>query len=145
MEVHRMEEAEELRHAQAAELHYLQAVFLCPATSITDLGPIHNELGNLYDDIDQTEQAREHYEKAAQCYDQSGNRHNAGGTRFNMALMYLHATSRASTSSGREKLLRRAQTYAAAALREFQHYEGRAADKEAKCQQLIDDIQQQLT
>ena len=61
-----------------------------------------------------------------------------------MALMYLSSASRESTSSGRETLLRRAQSYAAAALRDFQHYEGRAATDEAECQQLIDRIQQQL-
>ncbi|MDA1013487.1 MAG: hypothetical protein O3A00_03420 [Planctomycetota bacterium] len=59
--------------------------------------------------------------------------------------MYQSSASREATPSGRATLLRRAQTYAAAALRDFQHYEGRAADQEAKCQQLIDRIQQQLT
>lgn len=137
-------EEEVLGHAQAAESHYQQALALCPATAITDLGPIRNQLGNLYDDVGQTEQAREHYEKAAQLYDQSGNRHMAGGTRFNMAVMYRSSALRESTSSGRETLLRRAESYAAAALRDFQHYEGRAADMEAKVQQLIDLIEQQL-
>ena len=85
------------------------------------------------------------FEKAAQYFEQSGNRFHAGQTRFNMALTYLSSTLRESTSSGKETLLRRAQTYAAAALRDFQHYEGRAADEETRCQQLIDDIQQQLS
>lgn len=108
-------------------------------------GPTYKQLGNLYDEVGQAEQAREHYEKAAQYFEQSGNRFNAGQTRFNMAVMYLSSASRESTASGRETLLLRAQTYAAAALRDFQHYEGRAAVDEADCRQLIDDIQQELS
>ena len=42
----------------------------------------------------------------------------------------------------RELRARRNETRAA--LRDHQHYEGRAAVDEAKAQQLIDDIQQQL-
>ena len=136
--------AEVLRHAQAAESHYLQALALCPATAITELGPFHGQLGNLYQQVGQTEQAREHYEKAAQCFEQSGNRHSAGATRFNMDVMYLQSASQDSTPSDRVLLLRRARTYAEAALRDFQHYEGRAAADEAKTQQLIAHIDQQL-
>ena len=53
----------------------------------------HNQLGNLYDAVGQSEQAREHYAKAAQYKEQSGDRHSAGATRFNMAVMYLQAAS----------------------------------------------------
>jgi hypothetical protein len=134
-----------LRHVQAAESHYHQALDLCPANAINELGPIHIQLGNLYNEVGQIEQAREHYEKSAQYFEQSGNRFHAGATRYNMVVMYHFSAVHDSTSSGREVLLRRAQTYAEAALRDYQHYEGRAADDEAKCQQLIDDIQQQLS
>lgn len=130
-----------LGHAQAAVSHYQQSLSLCPATAITELGPIHNQLGILYDDVGQTEQAREHYEKCVQYDEQTGDRFNAGQTRYNLAIMYLGSASREESSSRRETLFRRAQTYAAA-LRDFQHYQGRAADKEALAQKLIDRIQQ---
>ncbi len=52
-----------LRHAQAAEQHYRQALALCPPSAVADLGPMHNQLGSLYAEVGQTEPAREHYEK----------------------------------------------------------------------------------
>ncbi len=133
-----------LKHAQAAEQHYHRALVLCPPTALTALGPFHNELANLYNDVGQTERAREHYEKAAQYFEQTGNRHHAGGGRFNIAAMYLKAIRREATPSRRRDLLRRAQAYAQAALRDFQHYQGRAAAEEAKAQQLLDLIAQAL-
>ena len=133
-----------LRHARAAESHYQQALALCPATAITDLGPIHNQLGLLYDDVGQTEQAREHFEKRVQIAEQTGDRYRAGTTRFNMALMYLQSSSEEITDPGQRDLVLRARSYAAAALRDFQHYEGRAAADEANAQRLIDHIDAQL-
>ncbi len=134
-----------LKHAQAAEQHYHQALALCPLTALTDLGTIHNQLGNLYDEVGQTERAREHYEKAAQCFEQTGNRYHAGAVRYNMADMYLQAAGREGTPSRQRDLLHRAQAYTQAALRDFQHYQGRAADKEARAQGLLDRIAQALT
>ena len=40
--------------------------------------------------------------------------------------------------------LQRARIYAEAALRDFRRYEGRAADKEAKAQKIIDEIDKEL-
>ncbi len=56
--------------------------------------------------------------------------------------MYLQAAER--EPARRRDLLRRAQAYAQASLRDFQHYQGHAADGEARAQQLIDDIAQAL-
>ena len=67
-----------LQHAQAAEQHYHQALALCPPSAVADLGPMHNQLGNLYDDVGQIEPAREHYERAVQYFEQTGNRYHAG-------------------------------------------------------------------
>ena len=67
-----------LQHAQAAEQHYHQALALCPPSAIADLGPMHNQLGNLYAEVGQIEPAREHYERAAQICEQTGNRYGAG-------------------------------------------------------------------
>ena len=135
-----------LKHAQAAEAHYQQALALCPPTALTNLGPAHHQLGKLYADVGQTERAREHYEKTAHYFEQTGDRYNAGGVRFNMAVMYGNAAGReAAPPHGRQRdLLRRAQAYALAALRDFQHYQGRAAAEEAKAQGLLEKIQEEL-
>jgi tetratricopeptide (TPR) repeat protein len=133
-----------LAHAQAAQAHYLQALALCPADAIVDLGPLHNQLGILYKNVGQTERAREHYEPAAHCFEQSGDRYNAGQTRYNLALMYAQAGERESSATRRRELWQRARAYAEAALRDFRHYQGRAAADEAKAQQLIDHIEQAL-
>jgi hypothetical protein len=54
-----------------------------------------------------------------------------------MAVMYLQAAEREAASPGQRDLLLRAQAYAEAALRDFQHYQGRAAADEARAQQLL--------
>jgi len=134
-----------LKHAQTAELYYRQALALCPPTALPDLAPMHNNLGNLYQLISQTELAREQYEIAAQYSEQTGNHYEAGRTRGNMAIMYAEAAEREAAASRQRDLLHRARAYAQAALRDFQHYQGRAADKEAGAQQLLADIAQALT
>ena len=133
-----------LKHVRAAEEHYLQALDLCPASAIASLPSKHHQLGKLYADIGQTEPAREHFEKAAQCFEQSDNRHSAGITRHGMAVMYLRAAGREESPARQRDLLLRAEAYAQAALRDFQHYDGRAAADEAKVQRLLDDIGQAL-
>lgn len=132
------------RHVQAAEQHYQQALGLCPASAIADLAPNHNNLGILYKNVGQMEPAQEHFEKAAQYYGQCGDRHAAGETRYNMALMYAQAAGREKTPARQRDGLLRAQAYAQAALRDYQHYKGRAAADEANTQRLIDKIEQQL-
>jgi tetratricopeptide (TPR) repeat protein len=133
-----------LKHAQAAGRQYLRALALCPPTALTDLGPFHLVLGNLYRDLGQTERAREHYEEAVQIFDLTGNRHTAGVTRFNMSGMHLLASKREATPPRRRDLLLRAQAYAEAALRDYQHYQGRAAAEEAEARRLLAAITQAL-
>ena len=134
-----------LKHAQAAEEHYHKALALYPPSALPYLGRVHNELGVLYKNVGRTEPAREHYEKAVQYYEQTGNHHSAGMTRFNMALMYLQAAELESTPARQRDLLHRAQAYAQAALRDYQHYKGHAAADEAQAQQLLAAIAQALT
>ena len=133
-----------LKHVQAAEAHYLEALQLCPSNAITLLGPLHNQLGLLYMHIGQTELAREHYEQCVQIFEQIGDRYGAGGARYNMAVMYGQSASRQDSPKTRRDLLLRAKAYAEAALRDYQSYQGRAADKEADAQQLIAAIDQAL-
>ena len=61
-----------------------------------------------------------------------------------MALMYAQASEREKRASQQHANLHRARAYAEAALRDFQHYQGRAADEEAKTQGLLDHISQGL-
>jgi tetratricopeptide (TPR) repeat protein len=132
-----------LRHARAAESAYLEALALCPAGAV-DRGPMHNELGNLYDDVGQTQRAREHYENAIRIHDRTGDCYGAGQTRFNLALLYRQSAEDEPTPYRRRDLLRRAEAYAQTALEDFRHYQRRAADWEARAQQLIDLIAQAL-
>ncbi|HJQ68509.1 MAG TPA: CHAT domain-containing protein [Blastocatellia bacterium] len=133
-----------LRHAQAAEERYLDALRLCPKDALTDLAPKHNSLGNLYSEFGQLDKAREHYEQDAYYEEKSGNHFGAGQTRYNMALMYAKTAARDGLPSQRRAGLLRARAYAEAALRDFQHYQGRAAREEALAQGLIDRINQLL-
>jgi tetratricopeptide (TPR) repeat protein len=133
-----------LAHAQAAERHYLQSLAIRPSTDTVGVGPTHNQLGILYKDVGQTERAREHYEKDVQICEQTGDRYGAGQTRFNMANMYREAAGRETTPARQRDLLRRAEAFAGAARRDFQHYQGRAADMEARAQGLLEIIQAAL-
>lgn len=142
----RLEPAETImKHAQMAERHYCQAIALCPTDAFTELGPFHIQLGNLHAEVGRTEQAREDYERAIQDFEQTDNCFHAGQARLCMASMYLHASGQAAAIRLRQRdLLHRAKAYAQAALRDFQHYQGRVDEDEAKAQQLLTRIDQAL-
>jgi tetratricopeptide (TPR) repeat protein len=133
-----------LRHAEAAEACYLEALRLCPNDAPTDLAPIHVQLGNLYNAFGQLDSAREHYEQAAQYFEKAGNHFGAGQTRFNMAIMYAGAAEREEQPSQQRAFLLRARAYGEAALRDFRQYQGRAAADETDAQNLLNDISQYL-
>lgn len=141
----REEPAETLqRHVQAAEAHYLEALGLCPKDALTDLAPIHLQLGILYGEFGQHENARKHWELAAQYSEKTGNRYRAGKARFNMAVMYVQASGRENQPSQQRTSLLRARDYTEAALRDYKHYQGRVAKHEADAQDLLDQINQAL-
>ena len=133
-----------LRHAQAAEKHFLDALRLCPKDAFTDLAPIHNGLGALYAEVGQLDNARDHYEQAAQYFEKMGDHLNAGNVRLNIAVMCSQTSQSQSRPSQQRDYLLRAQAYAQAALRDYQHYQGRAAKDEANTQALLDEISQAL-
>lgn len=132
------------RHVRAAEEHYLDGLRLCPNDALSDLAPMHNQLASLYAELGQLESAREHFEKGTLYFERTRDRFNAGRTRFNMALMYAQATRNEDQPSNQRASLLRARAYAEAALRDFQHYQGRAADLEVETQSLLDRINQAL-
>ena len=56
----------------------------------------------------------------------------------------LDAAGREAAPSRRRDLLRRARAYVEASLRDFQHFQGRAAAEEARAQRLIEIIEREL-
>lgn len=138
------EPVETMRHAQAAEKHYLDGLRLCPKDAVTQLAPMHSALAILYANVGQLDNARKHYELDAKYEEEAGNRFGAGQTRFNIALMYGRAAGHEDQPSQRRASLIRARAYAEAALRDFQHYQGRATDLEAEAQGLLEEISQAL-
>ncbi len=134
-----------LHYANSALKHCHDALALCPKTALSELGTMHRELGSLWRHLRQSHNAHQHYEQAIHCDESTGNHHGAGMARGNMAIMYLEASERLTTQrSGQRDYLRRAQAYAQAALRDFEHYQGHAAADEAKVQRLLDLIAHQL-
>ena len=129
-------------HAQAAHEYYLKALEMCPPDAAINLGPLHSQLGILFDLIDQTEKARIHNEQAVQIFVQAGDYFSSGKTRYNMAIMYQTAANRNPTH--RRDLLHRARAYAQAALYDFKFFKSLATDWEAQAQQLIATIDQAL-
>ena len=130
------------QHAQAAESRYQEALALCPATAIANLGPIHNQLGIIYMEVSQTERAQDHYEQAARCFEQSGQRFQSGQVRHNIATMYLQSARQSQPVDS--QLLHRARAYAEAALRDYQSFQGHAENDESDAMQLIQHITQLL-
>ncbi len=134
-----------LRHWHAARTDYLDALKLCPASAVTDRGPIHNQLGNLYAEVGQTESAREHL-RGMPC--RFSNRSATFTPRGRRGRTWPSCMRRPQSGrklrTGQRNTLLRAQAYAKAALRDFQHYQGRCAADEAKAQGLLDYITQQL-
>lgn len=138
-------EATLLVHAQAAEGRYREALDLCPTSAVTDLPVRHHALGVIYAEVDRFDDARKHWELAAQYFEKAGNRFDTGRTRADMARMYAQAAAGEDRPSQQRASLLRARAYAEAALRDFQHYQGRAAEREAKTRGLLDRINQALT
>jgi tetratricopeptide (TPR) repeat protein len=119
-------EAEQLQHLNAALNTYQQSLVLLPTNAVDDLAVTHNQLGNIYQDAGQTARALEHYQQCVHYDEQAGNIYGAGQTRYNVAVTLYQ--------QGR---LADARAYAEAALRNFQVYGSRAADKIELTQRLL--------
>ncbi|MGZ4954174.1 MAG: hypothetical protein ACXV8Q_03600 [Methylobacter sp.] len=131
-------------HWLEAERHYTNALTLRPGSASADLSSLHHQLGKLYKEVGLTDHAREQYEKSVQINEKTGDHYGAGQTRYNLSLMYIQDAGCETVPARKLKLLRRSEAYAQAALRDFQYFQGRATDWEAKIQQLIADIRQDL-
>jgi hypothetical protein len=131
-----------LMHANEALRLYHQSLAVCPLSAVNSLGPIHCHLGNLFAEMHCWDDARKHYEMSA-TYTETINRQGAGITRHNLAIMYLRA-SEEQHQHARGDFLCRAEAYAQAALRDFQHYQGCLADDETETQRLLGIIAKEL-
>lgn len=123
--------AELLAHLNAARRTYHQCLDLFPATAVSELASVHNQLGVLYGEAGQFDAAVRHFQESVRYDEGQGDRHGAGLSRRNVAEALLQL--------GR---FEDALLWAQAALRDFQAYGDRAADQIAQTQQLIADIGQ---
>jgi len=127
------EEQELLGHLNTALKYHHQALGLLPPDAVNDLAVAHNQLGNIYKDAGDVAQAVSHYNESVRYEEAQGNFHGAGTTRRNLAIMLAQR--------GR---FAEALAYARAALRDYQHYQGRAAADEEKTRRLIGEIEEAM-
>jgi tetratricopeptide (TPR) repeat protein len=104
---------------------------MMPATAVKERGTIHNQLGNIHHNADDTDRALHHYQQDIRYCEQTGDIFGAGETRANVAIALLDA--------GR---LSDARAYAEAALANFRTFGDRAAAHIQRTEHLIAAIDQ---
>ncbi|WP_295440815.1 tetratricopeptide repeat protein [uncultured Thiodictyon sp.] len=110
--------------------HYHQALDLLPADAVNSLSVAHNQLGMIYKNIGQLDQALPHYQQAIRLFEGAGDHHHAAAARYNVAIALLQANRHTD-----------ALDYARAALQGFQRYGERAQRDIDDAQALIRHIQ----
>jgi tetratricopeptide (TPR) repeat protein len=123
-------EEELLRHINDAAHSTHQALALLPPDAVDDLAVAHHQLGVIYNNAGDLERALHHYNEGIRYFETAGDFYHAGQNRFNVAV--------ALTQRGR---FEEALLYACAALRNFESYEGRAAEDEQKTRELMEEIE----
>jgi len=119
-------EKEQLEHLNAAALFHSQALALLPPDAVDDLVIVHGELGNVYGDAGDPDQALSHFRQSIHYAEVGNNLYEAARCRFNAAVLLARAGRRPD-----------ALDYARAALRNYQTYGDRAAADIQKTQELI--------
>lgn len=122
-----------IAHINTALQRYLEALELLPGDAVEDLAVSHHQLGNIFGDTDNLDNARHRYQEAIRNFDQMGDLYRAGQTRFAVALNFA-----------RFDRFEVAQLWAQAALRNFETFGDRAAYKMARTKQLLADIGEAL-
>jgi tetratricopeptide (TPR) repeat protein len=125
-------EAVLLEHLNAALHAYQQALGMLPPDEVDTRATFHNQLGNIYNEAGQTEQAVAHYREGIRFFEQAGALYNAAITRENVAIAYAQA--------GR---FEDALLFARAALANFEQFGPAAADRVEQARQVIAWIEQQ--
>lgn len=120
-----------LGHLDQAQRRCRKALELLPLNAIADLAVVHGQLGTIYSADGQLKLARDQYDQAIQHFESIGEIYEAAKTRFNVAVDL--------SQSGRfdDALL-----YARAALRSYETYGDRAADRIQETESLIAKIEQ---
>jgi tetratricopeptide (TPR) repeat protein len=108
------------------ETAYQTALNLTPADAHADLAVFNNMLGVAYRRAGMIDAAASRYAAAVKHSLANDDRFGAGQTRFNMALLFLQ-----------HKRFADARLYAVAALDDYRSYQGRAADREARAENLL--------
>ncbi|MEK8017830.1 MAG: tetratricopeptide repeat protein [Candidatus Parabeggiatoa sp.] len=109
--------------------YYHNALELLPDNAVNDLAAAHHQLGNIYYEVGDLEQALYHFSEAIRYMEMAGNIYEAGKTRRNVAIALQDANR-----------LPDALEYARAALRHFQSYpQGAEADRQ-KAEGLIKNL-----
>ncbi|EDN68115.1 Tetratricopeptide TPR_2 [Beggiatoa sp. PS] len=122
-----------LQHINEAVKYYQDALELLPENAVNDLAVVHNQLGNIYRNVGDLEQALYHYREDIRYDEMAGNIYGAGQTRFNVAVALAKANR-----------LPDALEYARAALRNFQSYSQGTEEDIKKTEGLIEKIEQAL-
>lgn len=117
---------------QAAQ-HFHEALALTRGDAAHDLALGHQDLGNVYGEVGQVDQASRYYREAIRYFEASGDCYHAATTRCNVAIDLVNA--------GR---LQDALAYAGAALRGLEFFAAESVEEIAKTRALIDVIQTQL-
>ena len=123
-------EAVLVEHLNNALQFYQDALKLTPPDAVNELATYHNQLGIIYGETGQTEQAVAHYRESIRYKEQAGNLYGAAETRENVAIAYANA--------GR---LADALLFAQAAHRNFEQFDQAAAAEVARVQGLIEEIE----
>jgi tetratricopeptide (TPR) repeat protein len=127
-------EAEFLKHLNDAVKFYKQALGLLPLNAVDDLAVAHNQLGLIFYETGNLDHALPHCREAIRYNELAGNLYGAAQDRYNVAIALEQA--------GR---LADAREYAFAALRNYETFGDRAADKIEKTKGLIAEIEEQMS
>lgn len=118
-----------LRHLTEAARLYHEDLDLLPADAAIELAVVHNQLGEIYRAAGNPDRAVQHYREAVQLNEQVGDLYFAAQNRFNLAIVLFETGRQAD-----------ALKYAEAALRGYESYGERAAEKTEKTRRLIAEI-----
>jgi tetratricopeptide (TPR) repeat protein len=99
---------------------------MMPPDAVNELAATHSQLGNIYSEAGETEQAVAHYRESIRYKEQTGNHYGAAETRENVARAYAKA------GHFDDALL-----FAQSALRGFEQFGPAAAAAAAKVQRTI--------
>lgn len=113
-------------HLAAAATAFHEALELLPENAATDRARVHNQLGNLYDDIGDVPASLAHYQKALAYGERADDRYFAGLVRENIAVTLFDAGRR-----------REARLYAESAVRDFESYGSGALANLEKVRRLL--------